>query len=220
MTLTSSSNGAVDRGNAFSPPTGSNEPQVAPAVVPKKSKSLLDVSSFKAAKAQNRESSTGKFQQSQYPVMKPGSKNFFRVHPSEDYRLYGVGVMEDEDHKIHILQAGYEPPEDVGRFVHSVTLLTCVTHKGGVFLWNIKESTNEWSRSATAVAKTALTKWVRTRPNMALSCYEMEDAPKELESVEPVWPTLSFQEILNSAFEGRIVDNDDYPLIKQLQGRA
>lgn len=196
------------------------EVNVAPAVAPRKAKSVLDISAFKTvAKTQGR-GVVGKFKQSQYPVQKPGSKNFFRVHPAEDFRLYGVSVLEDDEHRFHIIQAGYEVPENVERFVSSVTLLTCVTQKGGVFLWPIKESDNEWSRSASTVARMAISEWVRTRPNMALNSYDTEEAPEELAIQEPVWPELSFQEILNSAFEGRIVDKDDYPLIKQLQGRA
>jgi hypothetical protein len=131
-----------------------------------------------------------------------------------------VTVLEDDEHVIHIVQANYVLPEDMERFAFNVTIFTCVTHKGVAFLWYIKESANEWSRSAYAVAKMATSQWVRTRPNMAASSYDTENAPEELSSLEPVWPELSFQEILNSAFEGRIVDSDDYPLIRQLQGRA
>ncbi len=198
-----------------------NEPQVAPAVTPKKVKSLLDVSAFKTTKAKSSgDSMVGRFKQSGYQVRKPGTRDFFRVHPSVDYRLYGASVMEDDDHRVHVVKPGYELPENAERFAYVVTLLTCITQKGNVFLWHIRESDNEWSRSANTVAKMALTEWVRTRANMAANCYDTEQGPEELQNQEPVWPELSFEEILNSAFEGRIVDKDDYPLIKQLQGRA
>jgi len=54
---------------------------------------------------------------------------------------------------------------------------------------------------------------------MLLSCYESEDCPAELESVEPIWPTLAFEEILNIAFKNRIIDSDSHPIIRGLQGK-
>ena len=105
----------------------------APAKATKKP--LLDPEKYRKAKAPAAEEKFSEAAQTTIPVRKPGSRNFFRVHPDEEYRLYNVPVVEDDKHEVHILAADLEIPEDLERFVCHVNLITCLNHKGTLFLW-------------------------------------------------------------------------------------
>jgi hypothetical protein len=63
-----------------------------------------------------------------------------------------------------------------------------------------------------------MNRWVRVSANMSLGAYELFEAVGELS--EPAWPEISFQEVLEVAFRGRIVDTLDHPLVQRLRGAA
>ena len=37
-------------------------------------------------------------------------------------------------------------------------------------------------------------------------------------TAEPRWPTATFQEIIEIAFAGRLIDSVDHPVVKRLRG--
>jgi hypothetical protein len=51
---------------------------------------------------------------------------------------------------------------------------------------------------------------------MGLGAYEMFEAAATIP--DPVWPELSFQEMLRIGFRDRLVDRLDHPVIKRLRG--
>ena len=53
---------------------------------------------------------------------------------------------------------------------------------------------------------------------MDLGAYEMYEAGSLM--ADPVWPEISFQEILRIAFRDRIIDRIDHPVVKRLRGEA
>jgi hypothetical protein len=59
-------------------------------------------------------------------------------------------------------------------------------------------------------------KWVRVTASMSLGAYEIFEAIGDLP--EPVWPDISFEEMLRIAFQDRIVDREGHPLVQRLQG--
>jgi hypothetical protein len=65
-------------------------------------------------------------------------------------------------------------------------------------------------------AERAMKKWVRVTSSMSLGAYEIFEASGDLP--EPVWPDISFEEILKIAFRDRVVDRADHPLVQRLQG--
>jgi hypothetical protein len=107
-----------------------------------------------------------------------------------------------------------------GEFI-SVILYTAITRQGVTFLWPVKipstdGRTIEWHRSAAEAAERAMARWIRVRANMGLGAYEMHEAAATIP--DPVWPELSFQEMLRIAFRDRLVDRLDHPVIKRLRG--
>lgn len=194
-----------------------NSQAAAPAKAPGKStkKPLLDPSKYRKAKVTSPDDAFSDKEQSTIPVRKPGSRNFFRVHPDEEYRLYNVPVIEDDKRELHILADDLEIPEDLERFVSYVNLMTCINHKGTLFLWWFKNSTNDWSKSAMRIVRRAISEWVRISADMDANGYRVETAPAELRAVEPTWPNMTFGEILNTAFDSKYIDTLDHPVIRK-----
>jgi hypothetical protein len=195
------------------------EVPVASAAAPTKSKKF-DLAMYRSAeRKEEAAAASDNFDQTLYPVRKPGSKLFFRAHPDKSFCIYGVSALEDSERNIYLLEPGFNVPEDIARFVYHVNLVACVTHKGGIFVWPFKDSTNDWSKSAMAVLRKARAEWVRLRPNLDVSCYMTEAAPPELAAVKPKWPDVTFEQILDNAFDGRIVSDANNPVVRELQGK-
>jgi hypothetical protein len=62
------------------------------------------------------------------------------------------------------------------------------------------------------------TSWVRVESNMEAGQYQVIVAQGDLGP--PVWPIQSMDQLVLQCFEGRIIQSDDHPLIRQLEGRA
>lgn len=191
-----------------------------PAKAPAKStkKPLLDPEKYRKAKAPAAEEAFSEGAQTTIPVRKPGKRNFFRAHPDEEYRLYNVPVVEDDTRESYIIDPELEIPDDMERFISYVNLVTCLSHKGTLFLWPYKNSTNDWSKSASRIARRATGEWVRLQADMDANGYRVETAPAELRAVDPVWPKMTFDEILNTAFEDKVINSLDHPVIRSIRG--
>jgi hypothetical protein len=61
---------------------------------------------------------------------------------------------------------------------------------------------------------------IRVKANMALGAYEYYHSNSPTAGVDPVWPDISFNELVRLAFVkvGRLVDTPEHPVIKQLRG--
>jgi hypothetical protein len=159
------------------------------------------------------------------PVRKPHRQEWVRVHPSEKYRsTFGV-INLKEDGEFYLLT-----PEMVRNFADEivpVTIYTAINKQGALFLWPARMATPSdnkrtalWYNSAIEAAELAMKRSVRVKPNMALGAYEMVVADNPIPENDPVWPDLSFQELLRIGFQktGCFVDNFDHPVLKQLRG--
>ena len=191
--------------------------------VPRKvKKSLIDVAAIRGdTPAMHEEGEVYSKQQTDFPVKNPGNKTWFRAHHDLQFHLPNVRQLENpEDRSKYILRPGYTPPSDVQEFVEYVTLVTCVDLRGTVFLWPIKKTSNNWGLSARRVVKAAVERWVRIHANMSANSYDILKAPFELSQKVPKWPAdLTFEEMLNTAFEDHVIADDNHPIIRKLQGK-
>ena len=154
------------------------------------------------------------------PVRKPNRQDFVRVHPDPEYRLAPAAIIEvKEDREVYLvtLNMAQELP---GEFT-AATLFTAINRQGVLHLWPVKlpgpdGKHNEWHRSAAEAAELAMKRWIRLTANMSLGAYEVFEATGDLP--EPNWPDIPFQEILKIAFNHRIVDRADHPLLQRLRG--
>src|ERR1035437_1918189 len=154
------------------------------------------------------------------PVRKPNRQDFVRVHPDPAYRETPVAIIElKEDRETYLLSPSIAQ-QLPGEF-NAVTLNTAINRQGVLQIWPVKlpgpdGKHNEWHRSAAEAAERAMEKWVRVTANMSAGGYDIFEASGELP--EPVWPDISFEEILKIAFRDRYVDDVSHPLLQKLRG--
>jgi hypothetical protein len=153
------------------------------------------------------------------PVHKPNPQDFVRVHPSLEYRD-NFPVIELKDEREEYIVTGSLLPDLIGEFTNK-TLFTAINRQGVLFLWPVRlpdpeGKQMEWWRSMREAAELAMTQWIRTKANMSLGAYDMYAAESTLS--EPVWPEVTFQELIRLAFRDRLITSLDHPVIKRLRG--
>ena len=156
------------------------------------------------------------------PVRKPNRHDFVRAHQDTNYYLGPAAVIEDgESRDAYIVK----PDIAVGlsNEFNLVTLFTAITRQGGLFIWPVKlpgidGRQSAWHTSMMAAAELAMQKWVRVASNMSAGAYDVYEAKANLP--EPEWPELNFEDILEIAFRGRVIDSFDHLLLKRLRGEV
>jgi len=209
----------ADEGGASPSAESGSIGQPAPAKAPEKStkKPLLDLAKYRGATKASADAETAIGTQTNIPVRKPGSKNFFRVHPDPSYRLYDVRVIEEDGGDIYLLDSELELPSDVLHFVSRVNLLVALTHRGKLFVWHFKNTDTSWASSALRVARRAQDEWVRIHADFESGGYNIFTAPEPLYSKKPVFPKMSPEEIFTLAFDNRRLTSTDDPIIRRLR---
>ena len=154
------------------------------------------------------------------PVRKPSPQIFFRVHPDPQYRMNAALIELKDDRETYLVTPRLYPAL-AGEAV-AKTLFTAINRQGDVFLWPLRlpdqhGRLDEWSRSAMRAATLGQRRWIRLVSKMSLGAYEVLEAQDDLG--EPEWPTESFTELLQVAFQGRIIEAEDHPVIHKLRGR-
>jgi len=153
------------------------------------------------------------------PVKRPSPQDFVRVHPAPDYRDNFAMIDLKDDREEYLVQPAILP-ELTSEVVYK-TVFTAVNRQGVVFLRPVRlpapdDRKTEWHRSAREAAELAMTRWVRMKANMSLGAYEITVADSVM--ADPVWPELSYAELLRIAFRERIITTLDHPVIKRLRG--
>ncbi len=155
------------------------------------------------------------------PVKKPEKHEWFRTHPDPTFRMdMGVIILKDEN-AVYAVSA--ELQASLPDLMVPVTIYTTITRQGGVLLWPVRlpgedgKNNDAWTSSHEA-AERATKAWTRLQWNMALRAYDMFEATGI--AVEPAWPAVSFQELLEIGFQGKIIDKPDHLVIKQLRGEV
>jgi hypothetical protein len=153
------------------------------------------------------------------PVRKPSPQDFIRVNPNPAYRdNFAMIELKDEreEYLVSPKIASLLPGEIVLK-----TIYTAINRQGVVFLWPVglpsaDDKPNAWWNSAREAAEMAMTKWLRMRANMSLGAYEITVAESEIP--DPEWSKVeeSFQDLLQLAFELRLVTDLDHAVIKRL----
>jgi len=153
------------------------------------------------------------------PVRKPMKQEFIRVHPGKDWQIETAVIELKEDREHYLVFPGLWS-ELLGDLTPKL-LLTAVSRQGVVFLWPIRLPGEDgrldaWNQSALEASQLARDHWVRVSANMSLGGYEVFQASGALP--KPEWPTLSFEELVNIAFKGKMIASIDHPVIAKLRG--
>ena len=157
------------------------------------------------------------------PVCKPDRHTFIRVHDDESYRLPTYVLEIPHNWTSGFNNDAYVVARALGKALEREivlkTLFTAITRDAEVFLWPIKTPSltrqlDPWNRSALNVANRATKQWVRVLSGKG--AYEARVAQDDFP--EPEWPPASFQELIDRAFEDRVIKSLDHPVIQRLQG--
>jgi hypothetical protein len=157
------------------------------------------------------------------PVRKPKKQEWLMVHSDPAYRGIFAVIKLEEDGDYYIVA-----PAIASQLINEtlkVTIYTAINKQGVVFLWPARlpdpdARVNTWHTSAIEAAEMAMKRSVRVKANTALGAYEIIDRDDPIPENDPVWPDLTFAELLSIGFRkvGRFVDSFDHPVIKKLRG--
>ena len=155
------------------------------------------------------------------PARRPSPQDFIRVHPAPEYRENFAMIDLKDDREDYLVRP--EVLQELAGEVVFKTVFTAVNRQGVVFLWPIRlpapdDRKNEWPRSAREAAELAMTRWVRVKANMSLGAYEITIAESAM--ADPIWPELTYQDLVRIAYRDRMVTTIDHPVVKRLRGLA
>ena len=155
------------------------------------------------------------------PARRPSPQDFVRVHPSPDYRENFAMIDLKDDREDYLVRPEILP--DLAGEVVYKTIFTAINRQGVVFLWSIRlpapdDRKSDWPRSQREAAERAMGQWVRLKANMSLGAYEITVAESVM--AEPVWPELSYQQLLSIAYRDRMIATLDHSVVKRLRGQA
>jgi hypothetical protein len=153
------------------------------------------------------------------PVRRPGKQEWFRVRPGEEWRIQTAIFEAEAERETYLVDRSLWA--DLAGTVHPALIVLCVNRQSDAFLWRLKlpgadGRPNHWIDSALAIAREAETNWRRMAANMAAGYYDGFEPSAALP--DPEWPDRSFREIIRTAFQGRMIDSLDHPLLRQLRG--
>lgn len=153
------------------------------------------------------------------PVRKPSNQIFVRVRPGEEWQLQALVLQLKEDGECYLVAPGLYG--ELAQEARAKQLYTYVTRDGNVAIWPINMPGDDgrldsYSQSAHTGAEMAEKSWVRMVANRTVGAYDVMEAANLAEA--PVWPDLTFQELLNLAFRDRLITSVDHPIVKKLRG--
>jgi hypothetical protein len=154
-------------------------------------------------------------------VEKPNRLDFVRVNPSPDYQLTTLAIVAPGQRKELFLMHP-DLVSDLARDAQPYILFMAIGGERVPFIWPCRwvaagdDNSSTWFTSALEAANLAMTNWVRVTANMKLSAYEVIEPKSKFP--EPVWPKLTFAELLERAFRHHYIDSLDHPVAKKLRG--
>jgi hypothetical protein len=155
-------------------------------------------------------------------VRKPKSREFFRVHPSEDF----TGPMWLLEHEIDMDVETYVVTEQMRPLladeIKLMQMFTCVNKFGAVFLWPIQLPTDcdkrirQIAEAKLRAAEEAKNKWVQLKWSRHHGAHITKIAQGDLG--EPIWGAEDFQQLVRTAFGTEVIDSVDHPVVRELNG--
>lgn len=153
------------------------------------------------------------------PCRKPSNQAYVRVRPGDKWRMSAAILQLKDDGECYLVVP--ELFNDLAQEVRPKVLYTGVTRDGNPFLWPINMPGEDgridsWSESAHTAAALAEDNWVRLIANRTIGAYDVMQATNLAD--DPTWPELSFEEMVNLAFRGKLIDSLDHPVVRRLRG--
>lgn len=159
----------------------------------------------------------------QVPVRKPDKREFFRVRSGPEWRFQAMVLLirEGVGEETFLVARDLWSWSEIASLLRPVVLHAAIDRDGNVLLIPVplpgaQGRRCSWHQSLAQIVELAEMHWVRLSANHRISAYEAFVAQGKLS--EPDWPALSLMEMLDIAFQGRIIDRNDHPVLQQLLG--
>jgi hypothetical protein len=153
------------------------------------------------------------------PVRRPNRQDFIRTHFDPQFRLDTAVLEMEADNETFLVHPACRA--ELFAELVPVRLYTVISRAGTVFLWPVRlpqpdGRSNAWWDSAHEAAAMAQTRWLRIIADRDLGAYQILRAAATLD--DPVWPDVSFAELVRLAFRDRLINSPDHPALRKLQG--
>lgn len=160
--------------------------------------------------------------QTNIPVDKPGKQEFFYIHP--EWMLDTYTLKYEADGFTYLVQpdvANALPPG----MVKPVTLYFWIDRSGTYGLWPaglpLDDGTDypAW-QSVHRVCQIAKTQWVAISWNKGANGYDVKILKEGVAPDAPVWPDLALWQIVQQAFQGRVISDLNHVVLRRLRGEV
>lgn len=155
------------------------------------------------------------------PVRKPDRQWFIRVRPEPEwsFQTATLTVKEERGSETYIVDRALW--ESLPGELVPTLLVVGITRQNALFVWPLRlpgadGRSDAWARSALSAADLAKRHWVRVAANMATGLYDVFSASADLP--EPEWPDVTFQRVIELAFQDRFIRSVDHPVVRKLRG--
>jgi hypothetical protein len=157
---------------------------------------------------------------------KPKKDVYFRVHADYFQDLISIVDKDGMEATTYVIvgdvleQAMTE--EAITSMLQNRRYYLYVTQVGSYGLWGVTypmdegQDINSWTESALTVIHRAQSEWLRHYAKRGDGGYRIILASKDLG--EPKWPKESWEEIVELAFKGNIIDDINHPIFEKLRG--
>ena len=154
--------------------------------------------------------------QTKLEVRTPAKKWWWRAHRDSDFQVPAdlLVIEGGRDEGIYLLEPEVEFPDELTEHVAPVILTRCVTSDGTQFLFKAGQSEKSPTSSTRRLISEAREKWIQSGWNGSSKSYDFRYA-NQLRK-EPAWPNQSMDELLDLAFDGKIIDNSRHEVVCRL----
>lgn len=152
-------------------------------------------------------------------VRKPNNQEWFRVHPSENWRLQTAVLHLKEENEDYLVLPNLR--QAVWDEIQPVMLFTAINRCGEVFIWPVRlpkgdGRTDTFMESDMVAAKEAQRKWTRRQWVPENRSHKISTANGLTDN--PVWPETNFQKLIETAFQEKYIRDLDHSVLKHLRG--
>src|ERR1043166_6236803 len=145
-------------------------------------------------------------------VQRPSKVAFIRTHPNPEFRLETL-IFEDVERRVFLIGPEMSSSAATEPAVVPKLLIPAITRGSHLSIWAIRVrdkhgNLDSWNQSALRIALHEATKaWVRVIPNQLAGVYD--SYPARCEMPDPIWPALSFADMLRIAFRDRVINRSE-----------
>lgn len=149
---------------------------------------------------------------------RPSLESFVRFHPifGKDVCLPLVTSGEEKAKYLTIQSFAPKFPKGILKAKH---LFPYITRTGSIGMWDVAplkegKANNSYVESAHKCVVIGREKWIR----LTILEERYEAVYPERDFSDPIWPDKTYEEILEQAFAGRFITDDNHPYLQRLRG--